>query len=509
MRGAFITLLLVFEQLVLLYFFAINTSYLVCSVLAFFQLRQHRRRWTTRELEAVVQSPATPGVSVIAPAYNEQTTIVESMRSLLLLNYPQFEVICVNDGSKDETLTRASAAFDLVEAPMAVGAVIPTATVRAIYRSLTHAEFVLVDKENGGRADALNAGINAARYPLICLIDADSLLEPNALTQAVLPFLESPDTLGVGGIIRVVNGCKVEGGRVTEVRVPGNWVARFQVVEYLRAFLAGRVAHSAMGALLIISGAFGLYKRQEVLDAGGLEHKTIGEDMELCVRMHRIMRDRKQPYRLVFVPDPVCWTEVPESTRILGNQRNRWQRGLFQVLGYHRTDDRQPALRRRRPAGAAVLRGVRGARTGHRDLGLRRDDRRPLLRPDQLALCRADVPAVGGLRHADLAGRGGARGDFLPPLQAGQRSAAADRPGDRRELRLPPAHDLVADQGDLRFPEGQGRLGRDDRARASRRSRPPRRSDPPAPRDQPWRDFFGFEGRLSSTPAPRASRRSS
>jgi cellulose synthase/poly-beta-1,6-N-acetylglucosamine synthase-like glycosyltransferase len=335
-RGAFMTLLLVFEQVVLVYFFAINTSYLVCSVVAFFRLRQHRHRWTTRELEAVVQSPATPGVSVVAPAYNEQTTIVESMRSLLLLNYPQFEVICVNDGSKDETLKRASAAFDLVEAPMAVGSVIKTAKVRAIYRSLTHAEFVLVDKENGGRADALNAGINAARYPLVCLIDADSLLEPNALSQAVLPFLESPDTLGVGGIIRVVNGCRVEGGRVTEVRVPKNWVARFQVVEYLRAFLAGRVAHSAMGALLIISGAFGLYRRQDVLDAGGLEHKTIGEDMELCVRMHRIMRDRKQKYRLVFVPDPVCWTEVPESRKILGNQRNRWQRGLFQVLGYHR-----------------------------------------------------------------------------------------------------------------------------------------------------------------------------
>ena len=336
MRATFITLLLIFEQLVLLYFLAINTSYLVCSVLAFFQLRQHRHRWTTRELESVVQSPATPGVSVIAPAYNEQATIVESMRSLLLLNYPQFEVICVNDGSKDETLARASAAFDLVEAPMAVGAALETAKVRAIYRSLTHAEFVMVDKENGGRADALNAGINAARYPLICLIDADSLLEPNALTQAVLPFLESPDTIGVGGIIRVVNDCKVEAGRVTEVRVPRSWIARFQVVEYLRAFLAGRVAHSAMGALLIISGAFGVYRRKDVVEAGGLDHKTIGEDMELCVRMHRIMRDRKQKYRLVFLPDPVCWTEVPESRRILGNQRNRWQRGLFQVLGYHR-----------------------------------------------------------------------------------------------------------------------------------------------------------------------------
>jgi cellulose synthase/poly-beta-1,6-N-acetylglucosamine synthase-like glycosyltransferase len=219
---------------------------------------------------------------------------------------------------------------------MAIGGGLPTAKVRAIYRSLTHAEFVLVDKENGGRADALNAGINVARYPLICLIDADSLLEPNALTQAVLPFLESPETLGVGGIIRVVNGCTVEAGRVTEVRVPSNWIARFQVIEYLRAFLAGRVAHSAMGALLIISGAFGLFRRQDVIEAGGLDHRTIGEDMELCVRLHRRFRDRKQPYRLVFLPDPVCWTEVPESRHILGNQRNRWQRGLFQVLGYHR-----------------------------------------------------------------------------------------------------------------------------------------------------------------------------
>ena len=200
---------------------------------------------------------------MIAPAYNEQTTIVESMRSLLLLNYPQFEVICVNDGSKDETCAsprglRSGRGAD------GGGSEIKTAKVRAIYRSLTHAEFVLVDKENGGRADALNAGINAARYPLVCLIDADSLLEPDALTPggAAVPR-DRRDTLGVGGIIRVANGCKVEAGRVTEVRVPGNWVARFQVVEYLRAFLAGRVAHSAMGALLIISGAFGLFRRKD------------------------------------------------------------------------------------------------------------------------------------------------------------------------------------------------------------------------------------------------------
>jgi cellulose synthase/poly-beta-1,6-N-acetylglucosamine synthase-like glycosyltransferase len=335
MTGWLITALVVFEQLVLLYFLAINTSYLAFSLLAFFQLRQRGRRWTTHELESVLQSPATPGVTVIAPAYNEQETIVQSMRALLLLNYPQFEVICVNDGSKDETLRRAIDAFDLVEAPMAVGGELPSARVRGIYRSLTHSEFVMVDKENGGRADALNAGINAARHPLICLIDADSLLEPNALTQAVLPFLESPDTAAVAGIIRVVNGCTVEAGRVVDVRVPSNWIARFQVVEYLRAFLAGRVAHSAMGALLIVSGAFGVFRRRDLVEVGGLDHRTIGEDMELVVRLHRRFRERGVPYKVVFLPDPVCWTEVPESRRILGSQRNRWQRGLLQVLTQH------------------------------------------------------------------------------------------------------------------------------------------------------------------------------
>jgi cellulose synthase/poly-beta-1,6-N-acetylglucosamine synthase-like glycosyltransferase len=208
--------------------------------------------------------------------------------------------------------------------------------VRGLYRSLDHPDLVLIDKVNGGKADAINAGINAARYPLVCVMDADSLLEEHALARAVLPFLEDPATLAAGGIIRIANGCRVEQGRVTDVRLPRSRFATFQVVEYLRAFLSGRVAQSAFNGLLIISGAFGVFRRDVVVDCGGLRHDTIGEDMELVVRLHRVYRERRRHYRIVFLPDPVCWTEAPESARVLSRQRNRWQRGTLQVLSYHR-----------------------------------------------------------------------------------------------------------------------------------------------------------------------------
>ena len=193
----------------------------------------------------------------------------------------------------------------------------------------------MIDKVNGGKADAINAGINAARFPLVCVIDADSILERDALMRAALPFVENPTTLATGGIIRIVNGCQVDSGRVTEIGMPASWLARFQVVEYLRAFLSGRVAMSAANALLIISGAFGMFKRDAVIEVGGFRHDTIGEDMEIVARLHQHWRDSGRPYRIVFQPDPVCWTEAPESLKILGSQRNRWQRGTCQVLSYH------------------------------------------------------------------------------------------------------------------------------------------------------------------------------
>ena len=335
LRQAAVTGLTWFSWGVLLYFIALNTLYLGFSFVALLELRRHRRKWTSRELGAVMRSPATPGISVIAPAFNEEATIGESVRSLLLLNYPQFEVIVVNDGSKDRTLDVAVKTFDLVRAPSAHAQPLATRPVRSVFRSLANRDLVVIDKENGGKADAINAGINVARYPLVCVIDADSLLEEHALTRAVLPFVENPATIAAGGIVRVANGCDVERGRVSDVRLPRSALATFQVVEYLRAFLAGRVAQSVMNSLLIISGAFGIFKREAVVAAGGFRHDTIGEDMELVTRLHRLYRERREPYRIVFQPDPVCWTEVPESSAVLARQRNRWQRGTLQVLSYH------------------------------------------------------------------------------------------------------------------------------------------------------------------------------
>jgi cellulose synthase/poly-beta-1,6-N-acetylglucosamine synthase-like glycosyltransferase len=335
-RTFVIDALIAFDLAVLAYFLTVNTIYLAFTVIAFFRLRSHRRRWTTRALGGVMRSPATPGISIVAPAYNEEASLAESVRSLLLLNYPLFEVVLVNDGSKDRTLDVAVRTFDLVRAPATYEQPIPTRPIRGIYRSISGDDLVLIDKENGGKADAMNAGINAARYPLVCVIDADSLLEEHALSRAVLPFLENPDTVAAGGIIRIVNGSRVERGRVVDVGLPGNLLAGLQVVEYLRAFLAGRIAQSALKVLLIVSGAFGVFKRDAVIRAGGFRTDTIGEDMELIVRLHRIYNERRAPYRIVFLPDPVCWTEAPESVGILGGQRNRWQRGTMQVLAFHR-----------------------------------------------------------------------------------------------------------------------------------------------------------------------------
>jgi cellulose synthase/poly-beta-1,6-N-acetylglucosamine synthase-like glycosyltransferase len=323
------------EFSILGYFLALNTFYLVFCVVAYVRLRQHRRRWTARDLEAVMRSAATPAISIVAPAHNEEATLAESVRSLLLLNYPQFEVILVSDGSTDDTVAVAAREFGLLRAPVSFAQPLATQPVRAIYQSLSNPDLVMIDKENGGKADAINAGINAARYPLVCVIDADSLLEEHSLSRAVLPFIEDADTIASGGIVRIANGCRVERGRVTEVRLPASRLAMFQTVEYLRAFLAGRVAQSAVNGLLIISGAFGLFQRAAVIEVGGFRPDTVGEDMELVTRLQRVFRERRKRFRIAFQPEPTCWTEAPESIRMLARQRNRWQRGTLQVLGYH------------------------------------------------------------------------------------------------------------------------------------------------------------------------------
>lgn len=283
-------------------------------------------------------SPLTPPISVLLPAYNEEPGIVESVRSLLSLRYPEFEVVVVNDGSTDGTLTRLAETFDLVPVRKALRTSIPTVPVRGAYASRRHPELLVIDKENGGgKADAINAGINASRYPYFCVIDADGMLEEDALIRVAKPMLDDPDlVVATGGIVRIINGCRVEHGRVEEVRLPRSRLATLQVVEYLRAFLVGRIGWSRMRSLLIISGAFGLFRRSLVEAAGGFSRDTVGEDFELVVRLHRYLRDRGEEYRIAFVPDPVAWTEAPEDFATLARQRRRWQRGLAETLWRHR-----------------------------------------------------------------------------------------------------------------------------------------------------------------------------
>ncbi|MEX2103472.1 MAG: glycosyltransferase family 2 protein, partial [Gaiellaceae bacterium] len=320
------------------YFVVLNTIYLAFTALAWSAVRRYRRARSYAPFAETFASPLTPPISVLLPAYNEEAGIVESVRSLLSLRYPEFEIVVVNDGSTDGTLTRLAETFDLVPVRKALRTLIPTAPVRGAYASRRHPELLVIDKENGGgKADAINAGINASRYPYFCVIDADGMLEEDALIRVAKPMLDDPDlVVATGGIVRIVNGCRVEHGRVEEVRLPRSRLATLQVVEYLRAFLVGRIGWSRMRSLLIISGAFGLFRRSLVEAAGGFSRDTVGEDFELVVRLHRYLRDRGEEYRIAFVPDPVAWTEAPEDFGSLARQRRRWQRGLAETLWRHR-----------------------------------------------------------------------------------------------------------------------------------------------------------------------------
>ncbi|QNA89660.1 glycosyltransferase family 2 protein [Massilia sp. Dwa41.01b] len=316
---------------VLCFFIALNGGYLLLNL---FSLRTLRRRGQEQFLDNLPRaySGLEPPVSILVPAYNEEATIAASIRSMLQLTYAEFEIVVINDGSKDATLDVLKREFALLPFPEAYRRQIATKEVRQIYRSTRYPNVRVIDKFNGGKADSLNAGINASRYPLFCGVDADSILQRDSLSKVTEPFLRDPTMVATGGTVRVANGCEVSGGFLTRVGLPTNALALFQVVEYLRAFLFGRLGWSSLNGMLIISGAFGVFRKDAVVLAGGYRPDTIGEDMELVVRMHRTLREKRQPYRIEFVPDPVCWTEAPEDMATLKNQRVRWQRGLAESL---------------------------------------------------------------------------------------------------------------------------------------------------------------------------------
>ena len=276
-------------------------------------------------------------ISILVPAYNEEKIVIQTIKSLLALNYLTYEVIVVNDGSRDDTLKTIIKAFDLKKTTFPIRAKIKTKEIRGIYYNPDHPSLLLVDKENGGKADSLNAGINISRYPYFVSMDADSLLDSDSLVRIALAFMEYKYTIAVGGIIRVANGSEIKNGKVVKLALPRNRLAMFQVMEYLRAFLVGRVGWSLFNTALIISGAFGAFQKETAIQVGGYTVNTIGEDMDIIVKLHKHMREKKYRYKIAFLPDPICWTQVPESLKDLYTQRRRWQVGLMDSIKRHRT----------------------------------------------------------------------------------------------------------------------------------------------------------------------------
>lgn len=321
----------------LIYFVAINLLYTILVGLSFLGSRERVLQAEMADFGLVASSRLTPPISVLIPAYNEEKVVVDSVAAALDINYPEFEVIVINDGSRDRTVRVLEDAFDCERIDITYRAAIPTENVRRILRSRKDPRLLLIDKENGGKADALNAGINVSKFRYVCNTDADTIFEKDALLRIVRPVLEDPKRLiAVGGQVRIGNGFKIVRGEITERHLPGTLLPTLQLVEYLRTFLSNRVGWSQINAMLLISGAFGLWRRDVLVSVGGFSRRTTGEDLELTMRLHRVMRKRGEDFRIVSLPDPVCWTEAPSDVRSFINQRNRWHRVLLESFLEHR-----------------------------------------------------------------------------------------------------------------------------------------------------------------------------
>lgn len=332
-----------FNYLLVFYSLSVNAIYIAILILSFFSASRQNRLWRSKGEQLLFTKGLLPSVSIIAPAYNEEANIIESTNSLLNQHYPDFELIIVNDGSKDNTLQTLITYFDLEREDVMIHSRLQTRPLRGVYRNKNIPNLVVVDKYNGGKADSLNLGLNAATKEFFCGIDADSLLESDSLLKAVSIMLDHKDeSIASGGNICPVNGCTVELGHLDSISVPNTFLARLQSLEYIRSFMTGRIGWARMNLLLIISGAFGVFHRERTISTGGYLTKsgiykkdTVGEDMELVVRLSRYMREQGLAYRVQYACNANCWTEVPQKWKPLHRQRNRWHRGLIDIMLFH------------------------------------------------------------------------------------------------------------------------------------------------------------------------------
>ncbi|CAM4049543.1 glycosyltransferase [Geobacillus stearothermophilus] len=324
-------------HIVLIYMVIVLLFYAFLLVVSFIHLRRIHRLDDWEPYEELLDASYAKPVSILVPAYNEEAVIVGSVRSLLAIEYPEYEVIVINDGSTDKTLERLIEHFHLQLVYRVIRHQLDAKEIKAVYQSLNYPHLFVLDKENGGKADALNAGINASRYPYICTIDGDSVLERRAFLKVMKPMLESDgEIIASGGSVHIANGCRIERGEIVKVGLSRRPLVIMQTIEYLRAFLLGRLGLSRHNLLLIVSGAFGVFFKPWVIEAGGYAD-TAGEDMELVVRLHRLAREKNEEKKIIYIPDPVCWTEAPETYGDLRRQRRRWHRGLLESLWMHRS----------------------------------------------------------------------------------------------------------------------------------------------------------------------------
>jgi cellulose synthase/poly-beta-1,6-N-acetylglucosamine synthase-like glycosyltransferase len=330
-----IDILYYYNHFILYYFLIIVSVYICLNILSFRNISKYNRKTRYVELKEIFRLQKYKPITLVVPAYNEENGIVDNLRSLLQLEYPNYQLIIVNDGSKDETFKRLIDNFKLKRVAYSPYYEIKSKPINSVWLSHMHPNLLVIDKENGGKADSINAAINVSKNPLIVVIDADSILERDCLLKIARPFTENENVVAVGGTVRIANGCKINQGYIEEVGLSKSWFARFQTVEYLRAFLFGRNGFDVLNGILIISGAFSCFKRDALIAVGGYLRESIGEDMEIVVRLHKELRLKNKKTRITFIPDPVCWTEAPETYKTLESQRIRWQKGTIDAIRLH------------------------------------------------------------------------------------------------------------------------------------------------------------------------------